>query len=351
MSKFISLPVLHVTLACMILGCNGKKSSTAGSSQLAMRTDQDRIQGNWILTRQALTGFPTEGNGKKRSGYSMTISGNQMTTTYKLPLVTFPGGGPDRELGKTYEYLLKLPYTEAWENKISTFTLHPDTDPKHIDMTSEEGSKTLGIYKLEGDTLTICWMSTTEIRPRRFSLNPLDQLEDPKPLHANFSVNLLTFERSKADDGRPDSALEGSWTVTAVREKGDNYRLLVGTRMNFAGGKATFTYPMIKMTRGPGKAWTRAATGRWKDRQASYSTKATANPKQITMIAPGEVRYDDHILGIYKRDGDDLTICISWPRPVAGPEITEPVDFKPPARFSGANEDELLLSLKLNKAK
>ena len=51
-----------------------------------------------------------------------------------------------------------------------TFSLDPDKSPKEINLTAK-GNKALGIYKLDGDDLTIC-MSVGGSRPSEFATRP-----------------------------------------------------------------------------------------------------------------------------------------------------------------------------------
>lgn len=51
-----------------------------------------------------------------------------------------------------------------------TFSLDPDKSPKEINLTAK-GNKALGIYKLDGDDLTIC-MSVGSSRPIEFATRP-----------------------------------------------------------------------------------------------------------------------------------------------------------------------------------
>jgi uncharacterized protein (TIGR03067 family) len=58
-----------------------------------------------------------------------------------------------------------------------TFTLDPAMKPKAIDTTfveedGKERGKALGIYKLEGNRLTICWRQGGRERPTEFRTDP-----------------------------------------------------------------------------------------------------------------------------------------------------------------------------------
>ena len=51
----------------------------------------------------------------------------------------------------------------------ATFALDEAAEPKHFDFTTEEkGGKALGIYKLSGDSLTICIAEAGQPRPTAF---------------------------------------------------------------------------------------------------------------------------------------------------------------------------------------
>jgi hypothetical protein len=72
-----------------------------------------------------------------------------------------------------------------WSNHIhlEEVVLHPNQKPKAIDGKSTRGDPLKGIYKIEGDTLTVCWGQ--DGRPETFTVgkgrNVLIRFERKKP--------------------------------------------------------------------------------------------------------------------------------------------------------------------------
>jgi uncharacterized protein (TIGR03067 family) len=110
-----------------------------------LKKERDKLEGEWTIVS-------VEGKGKKLpddyiKGWKLTIKGDQWTF-----------------MSRKTEYK-------------STFKIDPAKDPKTIDLTGKSFDLTKGadveslspgIYKLEGDTLTVCRTSFDPERPKEF---------------------------------------------------------------------------------------------------------------------------------------------------------------------------------------
>jgi RNA polymerase sigma-70 factor (ECF subfamily) len=120
-------------------------------------TDQERLQGTWVLEsglsngKDAPAGFI--------GSLQLTFRGKQLTA----------------RVGKI--------------TKEGTYTLDPSSNPRGIDLT-ENGRRPLGIYRLEGDKLTLCLDEQGKARPTEFRAE------------AGTSHTLMVLRRQKADQGK-----------------------------------------------------------------------------------------------------------------------------------------------------
>ncbi len=55
-----------------------------------------------------------------------------------------------------------------------TFRIDPGQEPKAYDVTTPEGLLARGVYRIEGDTLTVCLSSPDDERPKTFTTKPDD---------------------------------------------------------------------------------------------------------------------------------------------------------------------------------
>jgi uncharacterized protein (TIGR03067 family) len=82
-----------------------------------------------------------------------------------------------------------------------TYEVDPNAKPPTIDLKMEkEGGVALGIYSLDGDTLTICWTERGKVRPKDFSSKP----------GSGFDLFVLKREKAAETD---EEVIQGTWKV------------------------------------------------------------------------------------------------------------------------------------------
>jgi RNA polymerase sigma factor (sigma-70 family) len=186
------------------------------------------------------------------------------------------------------------------EPTVLKLVLSPAVEPKQFDTTMEKigkgkqainnqaaalkGKVVPGIYKRDGDTLTVCMRST-------------DKLDDgrPKELKAGEGVTLVVLERVKGEK-EERQALAGEWKVTKVLAAGkDDPAGQVGkTRWIFEGDKVTWLEPnAISPIMG-------------------LKLDPAASPPAIDFLTTDGK--ESKWKGIYFRQSDKLTVCLRWPK-------------------------------------
>jgi uncharacterized protein (TIGR03067 family) len=133
------LAMLAVSFANTLIPCLGQEKpripETKTPQEQAM-SDQNSIQGQWKLISGERSGKPLPEN--VAAGARLVFDGNKITTTVRGNATTFG------------------------------VLLHPDRAPKAIDLDMN-GTLGEGIYKLDGDTLTIVHTESGEPRPTKFA--------------------------------------------------------------------------------------------------------------------------------------------------------------------------------------
>jgi uncharacterized protein (TIGR03067 family) len=124
-----------MTARALVLCAAGLLIAVELPAQESDKQDLEKLQGDWVLHSQETKGKVINSGGSK----TYTVKGNEYTF-----------GSPMSKGGKV------------------KFTIDASKDPKTIDTSASSSPVRLGIYKVEGDTLTICHETGSGIRPTEF---------------------------------------------------------------------------------------------------------------------------------------------------------------------------------------
>lgn len=184
-----------------------------------------------------------------------------------------------------------------------TFNLDPAHTPRAISMTVQEGSdkgKSIpGIYDFQGDRLKLCVAIKPEVpRPTKFA--------------AGLGSGMLLLElRREPEAVRAErEKLQGIWKMTAAEIGGQD---VLGPGKGLKNGKLVLRGSEMSITRNDYDTVT-----------TDYVIDPTQKPRTIDFVprnGPENERGRVH-RGIYKLDGDTLTVCVN------GPDLERPTEFK-----------------------
>jgi RNA polymerase sigma factor (sigma-70 family) len=213
------------------------------------KTDQERLQGSWAVVAAEVSGKKASAEELKEIALTLDFAGDKVLLTQ--------GGGSEE----------------------AAFRLDPTKDPKEIDLIVGKTDVHRGIYRLEGDRLTLCESHPPQERPAAFA----------SKAGAKFPM-LLVFKRSGESD---QAKLQGTWTITAVEVGGQPSEGLKGGKVVFAGDKVTVE-----------------KEGKEKQ-ESTFKLDPFAKPKAADFTPLSGPNKGATFPGIYALDGDTMKLCLA----------------------------------------
>jgi uncharacterized protein (TIGR03067 family) len=133
--KKMLLLTLAVSALLVALQLDAKPVPRIPEKAPAKIEDKDALQGDWIME------FLEQRGVQSKTGFKVTVKGDQW--------ILYPAGAEGTGLSRT-------------------FRIDSSKNPKTFDLISQGDQVSPGIYKLEGDVLTMCRTSGTGDRPTEF---------------------------------------------------------------------------------------------------------------------------------------------------------------------------------------
>jgi uncharacterized protein (TIGR03067 family) len=239
--------------------------------------DLERLQGSWTVTALEVDGEAMPAG--VLSEARIVIQGNRFTST---------------GMGAIYE---------------GTLELDPSARPPRFDMKfdagPEKGNTNPGIYQLNGDGWKLCLATRGKVRPKAFT----------SPPGSGFAVETLVRDNGAAKPQPKTRAAKKPAPVTAAAPS--------GPATEFAGEWSMLAGVM------DGKAMDASLLPWVKRVTQGNQTTVTAGPQTMVKVeftfdpstSPGSIDYRNLAgahkgksqQGIYKFEGDVLTVCVSAP--------------------------------------
>jgi uncharacterized protein (TIGR03067 family) len=244
-----------------------------------MSDDLDLLQGAWTITAMDMDGqtMPETMLGDAR----LVIEGSRFTST---------------GMGAVYEGTLKLDSSSS---------------PAHLDMRfdagPEKGNTNLGIYQLGRDSWKLCLATRGTVRPSTFA----------SPTGSGIAVQTLARGKvAKARKGKTTAASKGP-SGPATEFEGE-WRMLSGV-MNGAAMDASAVQWVKRVTRGN---QTTVLAGPQTMLKVEFSFDPSSAPQSIDYLNLAGAAKGKRQQGIYRFEGDVLTVCTAPPGAARPAEFT-----------------------------
>lgn len=172
-----------ISAATLISSHTGIKAANEATLHGSEDEDLAKLQGNWTMAYMEIRGQKCSDTILKT--YTLAIKGNHWWLTQ---IVKSADGSSKEQLN------------------ITTFRIYPSENPKMIDLIRPEKDRAFisqGIYKLEGDTLTIC--RTSEKGEER-----------PKEFKTTESAGILVIWKRTHEEPQPDKSPEPAPNMVSV---------------------------------------------------------------------------------------------------------------------------------------
>ncbi len=234
-------------------------------------TELERLHGVWTLVE-------TYKNGKKVAARDIPIE------PHKLTIDAYRKSKTPRATRTLNPVGAVVYHADGSNEEEGHCEVNAATNPKVLTLTWLLVRQWVCIYKIEGDTLTICFNPKDFIRPDEF----LTAAESDRMVFVYQRVKASQEPQLKKSDFEE---LQGKWVSVACEMQGTEFK---GKQLqdfhfdpSFDGKKYVIQFGKIRM-------------------EGTFELDPTNNPKKITLkSADGGTN-----LGIYTFDGDQLLICI-----------------------------------------
>ena len=233
-----------------------------------MKQDLDRLQGTWTIAALEMDGQPVGPIGDAR----IVIEGSRFTST-----------GMGAEYG-------------------GTISLDSSVSPSRIDMKfdsgPEKGNTNLGIYQLDGDSWKLCLATRGAVRPAKFVSPPDSGIALETLVRAKAAPKAPKARKGKAvAPGGPATVFEGEWQM-------------VSGVMNGVAMDASTVQWVKRVTRGN---QTSVIAGPQTMLKVEFTFDPSTSPASIDYLNLHGASKGKRQQGIYRLEGDVLTVCTGAP--------------------------------------